>query len=521
MLSSPRAILGNILNVVTPNSRQLSSKLDGALTPTPKKSAARAQTPSGSRAERSSKAPPPPSPKVVEVVEAFGQEGVLLPARGPTPPLADIFGEMGVLEKARGHTPDQHKQEGRVETARLREAHAFVEAHNDATLLGDRVLCVPTGHEPPLDVNALVAHWNGKRYRLATAPAKRARNAPTPGRATVVRTSELAIDGGDSVKTAVARSGGKAVKKSKQLSAAPAPGDAWSLKDVLLIDRAVEAERAAAATKRLAWRKHVAQFMLRSKPARPLHVLRAQADVLAVEATAATALTEAATEAATLAAALAVTEVTTDVATNAATDAAAGAVASFSVVRLKMRGLSGAVEEPKTHSKAEVPAEVPSEAPSAAEPPTEDTVESPTATYERRLSELAPALIPATAPTEEDAVVAVGAAAAASSGLSVAAAKAMKVAELRAALEERGLTTDGLKPALLARLLAAIAPPTAGESTARVTSPNMTKDAPQTPAPASSRAQRAVHSSRLSAAAPSAAVSERRTSTRLARSAAA
>eukprot|EP00966_Prymnesium_polylepis_P092099 2132285-Prymnesium_polylepis.1 len=192
-----------------------------------------------------------------------------------------------------------------------------------------------------------------------------------------------------------------------------------------------------------------------------------------------------------------------------------------------MRGVCGAAEEPAAAVAAV--AAVGSPVVAATEDPTEDVcaaagdIESPSATYEARLSELAAAEEEVAIVAEEEAAAVVeeeDVAGGAAGGVTEAAAKRMKVAELRAELLARGLSTDGLKPALLERLLAALggAPPPAASVEDAEALPVATDQEPQTPAPASSRARRGAGGSRLSALAapPTAGASERRTSTRVA-----
>ena len=232
MLSSPRKALGNIMNTTPLSNGCTSAKLGE--TPTKKPSSLAKTTPAskGLRFAIRSSLRSPSTPAIAAVpkeleeaevqTEAFGMTGVLQLSRGAAPPAVEAFDEKGILEMYRGQTPEAHRHEGRMAQAQV---EAFIASHSDAYLIGDRVLCVPTGHEMPLDLATLTAHWSGTKYAKAVG-AKRVRPLLSP----TARASPAAKA---SVK-AVGRSGGKVLKKSKSLDESEVPlSDTWSMNDVL------------------------------------------------------------------------------------------------------------------------------------------------------------------------------------------------------------------------------------------------------------------------------------------------
>ena len=238
---SPRRALGSIINL-TPG------RSGSKQTPGSKKTT----TP----AERATAGKRTPGSKTT----AFGKTGVLQSVRGVAPAEATVFGSSGVLERERGDTPEEHKHEGRAAAERRAEVDTFLEAHADARLLGLRVLCVPTGHEVPLDIRALRAHWGGKKYRSAAKRAQR-------------------LQGEKAVSEEVR------VEKPKPARAQPQPpaqetqaGEPWGVADVRKIREVQAARDAEEEARREGMLRHLSTAFAAalSKPAKPKHALQVE-----------------------------------------------------------------------------------------------------------------------------------------------------------------------------------------------------------------------------------------------------
>lgn len=191
-----------------------------------------------------------PSADAKAAVRIFGRMGVLEASRGPTPADTEAFGIAGVLEDERGATPTKHKADGRDQTELVA---SFVASHADATVVPGRIRCEVTGHEIVPVYDLLVAHWGGKRYRRAmaahTSPATR---------------PQAQVTTGVHFATTNSASGGKIIKRSKNVIDPDECADRWVEQDWLLVVSKAEARKKKAASeqaaKRAAWRTHVKQF---------------------------------------------------------------------------------------------------------------------------------------------------------------------------------------------------------------------------------------------------------------------
>ena len=102
-------------------------------------------------------------------VEIFGEVGVLQAKRGPAPAEVEIFGVKGVFGSARGPQPSKAAAvaQGREAESNSESVRAFLASHPDAELLpgGVVVRCTKTCYEMPAQLEDMLAHWNGRRYR--------------------------------------------------------------------------------------------------------------------------------------------------------------------------------------------------------------------------------------------------------------------------------------------------------------------------------------------------------------------
>ena len=105
----------------------------------------------------------------VPTVEIFGEVGVLQAKRGPAPAEVEIFGVKGVFGSARGPQPSKAAAvaQGREAESNSESVRAFLASHPDAELLpgGVVVRCTKTCYEMPAQLEDMLAHWNGRRYR--------------------------------------------------------------------------------------------------------------------------------------------------------------------------------------------------------------------------------------------------------------------------------------------------------------------------------------------------------------------
>ena len=388
-------------------------------------------------------------PKGVQA-SAFGVDGVLEPKIGMLPEEATAFGETGVLQRERGHTPFVYRHQGRSSETNAEAIAEFLQAHADAELIeGGKVRCTTTGFELPCDLYWLKSHWEGRKYakcaarRIAaninaydkTRPVTRVgkvahatskASKPPPGwpptydesqHASLLAESQIPYEvlGATTLpKKAVAAA---APKKKKRLSFAEELEEVWTLEDVYQIDQARE---------RLNEKKKAQSD--KPPPATPPHPL----DLFPT--TAATTLD----------------------------------VSEEDDALLRLGGSPSRVPPHPPPAPSPVP-------PPPLEPPPIEAWKSPdppprAAKHSMlsqkawmRKAEVAAAspITPITTPKAEvQAMVQAPEAAAPAPELSVnevkAMVKAMRVAELREALTGRGLSAEGLKPALTERLLAAV-----------------------------------------------------------------
>ena len=389
-------------------------------------------------------------PKGVQA-SAFGVDGVLEPKIGMLPEEATAFGETGVLQRERGHTPFVYRHQGRSSETNAEAIAEFLQAHADAELIeGGKVRCTTTGFELPCDLYWLKSHWEGRKYakcaarRIAaninaydkTRPVTRVgkvahatskASKPPPGwpptydesqHANLLAETQITYEvlGASTLpKKAVAA----APIKKKRLSFAEELEEVWTLEDVYQIDQARE---------RLNEKKKAQSD--KPPPATPPHPL----DLFPTTA------------------------------------AATIEVSEEDDALLRLGGSPSRVPAHPPPAPSPVP-------PPPLEPPPIEAWKSPdppprAAKHSMlsqkawmRKAEVAAAspITPITTPKAEvQAMVQAPEAAAAAPApeLSVnevkAMVKAMRVAELREALTGRGLSAEGLKPALTERLLAAV-----------------------------------------------------------------
>lgn len=120
--------------------------------------------------------------KTPAVISVFGEEGILEDTVGEMPKVIKALGEEGVLQTMRGPTPKWALAEEVEERARVAKSECdalviaeFVEKHPDAQMLpSGKIKCTTTGHEMPLNLFWLSAHWEGKKYAKAVAKKAKA-----------------------------------------------------------------------------------------------------------------------------------------------------------------------------------------------------------------------------------------------------------------------------------------------------------------------------------------------------------
>ena len=410
-------------------------------TPKPQPTPKQRQTP---------KAVAPPPAREEEEHSVFGRFGVLQAKRGPTPPEASAFGAAGVLERERGNAPADVEVFGgitgvlmrergptpkatRREQLEANEVAAFVDAHDDATMGVGRVRCETTRHEMPEQLDVLVSHWGGRRYKKTAKAAqaveavpinkgsgvtgltKRKKPAELPllddedVGVVVIVDSELGNGGvnggvndgnndgngnGNGGLLAGARPPKGRSKKSRVRSALAADGtridtDEWAERWTLVRSKAEKsAERKAAhaskkeaarldrehAQRKKAWMTHVQDFLGRQRE-REMAIQREralEAEAVQAEAEAAAALAEAEADAAEVDVAAAVEAEAEAVAASAAAAVAAAAMeAAQEGVRMADAALEAALAAAKAAAIAAAPV------PTEELPPTRSVLDTP------------------------------------------------------------------------------------------------------------------------------------------------